>query len=98
MDALRPYISRILAPIITAFIMWLLNKGIDLGPDAAAHLTEYGTVGLLAVFALLNGVIHKTIDKRLNPGDAASSHIAHEERKESTVLKAKADVQSRSHP
>jgi uncharacterized protein YcbK (DUF882 family) len=86
-DSLRPFLSRVLAPVITAFVMWLLHLGIDLGPDASAHLTEYATVIAIALFSVLNGVIHRLIDKKVNPGDTASSHLAVEAKEAATEAK-----------
>jgi hypothetical protein len=39
-------------------------------------LTEAGVVVALTVFQGLYAIIHRTLDKKVNPGDAASSHIA----------------------
>jgi ABC-type transport system involved in cytochrome bd biosynthesis fused ATPase/permease subunit len=76
-DALRPFLSRILAPAITALLGILAVKfGLDFGADAAGHLTEYAVVIVVAVMQLANGLIHRSIDKKVNPADAASSQIA----------------------
>lgn len=79
MDALRPILSRVIAPFITMFIAWLTLKwGIDLGSDAAVKLTDGAVVLLMALFTALNGLIHKFIDKYLNPADAATVALAAE--------------------
>lgn len=76
-DALRPFISRILAPFITAGLAWAaIHWGVNFGDDAAGHITEYAVVVLFAVFSAVNGVLHRTIDKTVNPVDAASAPIA----------------------
>lgn len=77
LDALRPFLSRILAPIITALLGILAVKfGLDFGADAAGHITEYAVVIVVAVMQLANGVIHRGIDKQVNPVDAASAPLA----------------------
>lgn len=88
LDTLRPYISRVIASLVTALITWLLSKGIDLGADAAGHLTEAGTTLAIGGFMLIYSIIHRSLDKKLNPGDAASSHLAKAEAVESKDLKA----------
>ncbi|HXG69473.1 MAG TPA: hypothetical protein VNJ04_02550 [Gemmatimonadaceae bacterium] len=89
LDALRPFFSRLIAPAITALLAILATKfGIDFGADAAQHLTAYATVIAFAVFTAVNGVFHRVIDKKVNPGDAASSHLAGAEKTESKQLKA----------
>jgi hypothetical protein len=66
--ALRPIISRILASAIAALGVWLSTKyGITLDADTAD--------GLLAValffFGLVYSIVHKVIDSKINPADAA---------------------------
>lgn len=88
LNALRPFLSRLIAPFITAFLGYLALKfGIDFGADAAGNFTEYAVVVILAVFTAVSGVMHRLIDKKVNPGDAASSHLAATEKVEATMLK-----------
>lgn len=75
-NSLRPYLSRLIAPFIAAVIVWLATKGIDLPEDAAGHLTELAVIVLLAIFQIIYAVIHKTIDKKVNPQDAAGVNEA----------------------
>jgi 20S proteasome alpha/beta subunit len=75
-DALRPFVSRLIAPFITALLAWAALHGFDFGSDAAGHITEYAVVILVAGMQIVNGLIHKSIDKKVNPADAASSQIA----------------------
>lgn len=87
LSMLRPFLSRIISPFIASVVALLALKGIDLGQDATGHLTEYAVVILIAGMQLLNGPIHKLIDKKVNPGDAASSHLAVVEKKQAEGLK-----------
>lgn len=83
---LRPFLSRFISPFIASGVAFLALKGIDLGDAAPAHLTEYTVVFLIALMQLLNGPIHKLIDKKVNPGDAASAPLAAKEKVEAEVL------------
>ena len=88
LDSLRPFLSRIIAPFITAALAFLAVRfGLNFGEDAAGHITEYTVVLLIWLAQLLNGPIHKWIDKWANPGDAASSHIAAAEKAHADSLK-----------
>lgn len=72
---LRPFLSRILAPFITLLLSWLINKGIDFGPGAGEEFTEMGVMAGMAIFIAVNAIIHKSIDKKVNPSDAASDPL-----------------------
>ena len=87
-NTLRPFLSRIIASLVTVLITWLLSKGIDLGADAQGHLTEAGTALAIGGFTLIYGLIHRSIDKKVNPGDAASSHLAAVEKDQSAAIKS----------
>lgn len=76
-DALRPFISRILAPFITAALAWgAIHWGLNFGDDAAGHITEYAVVVLIAVMQAVTGIGHRVIDKKVNPVDAATAPLA----------------------
>lgn len=76
-DALRPFLSRIIAPVITALLAWAaIHLGLNFGDDAAGHITEYAVVVLVAVMQFVNGMIHRGIDKKVNPVDAATVPLA----------------------
>ena len=76
-DSLRPFLSRVLGPLITGALTWMaLHWGVDFGTDAAGHITEYAVVVLVAVMQLVNGLVHRTIDKKVNPVDAATTPLA----------------------
>lgn len=88
MEILRPYLSRIIAPIITYILAWLAGKtGIVFDSDATKTLTEGAILIIVPILLVVNGVIHKTLDKYFNPGDAASSHLAAAEKMEVEAIK-----------
>ena len=77
-NALRPYFSRLIAPLVAALLLYLGTKGINLPEDAAGHLTEVGAIALVAVFQIISAIVHRTVDKKVNPADAAGANEAAE--------------------
>lgn len=77
LDAIRPFLSRILAPIITAGLAFIAVKlGVTFGTDAAGHITEVAVVILVGIMQFVYGMLHRGIDKTVNPVDAASAPLA----------------------
>lgn len=68
---MRVFISRIIAPVIAALVGWLTSIGLDLDPGFGPALTEATTWLILAIFGAIYGIVHRLIDKKLNPGDVA---------------------------
>lgn len=69
-DAFRPFFSRIIAAAVAALAGTLTAKtGITIDPATQGTISTAVTVGVY-------GVTHKVLDKWINPGDAASSHLA----------------------
>jgi uncharacterized membrane protein (DUF441 family) len=86
MDALRPFFSRIAAALVAFVVTWLTAKGIDLDQDAQSNLRQLIET---TIYIIVYAISHRVIDKRVNPGDAASSHLATSEKAETAVLKAR---------
>jgi uncharacterized membrane protein (DUF441 family) len=86
MDALRPFFSRIAAALVALAVTWLAAKGIDLDQDTQSNLRQLVET---TIYVIVYAISHRAIDKRVNPGDAAGSHLAVAEKHESAVLKAK---------
>jgi hypothetical protein len=88
-DSLRPFLSRVIAAGLAAGIGFIATKlGIDIDSAHATELaTSVGTFLALAVF----GIAHKLLDKKLNPGDAASKHMAVVEKEQTAALKSGQD-------
>jgi hypothetical protein len=84
-DTLRPYISRIIAGWVAALVVYLNTKyGISLDGDTQAAILTVS----LGIFTTIYSIAHRLIDKKVNPGDAASSHLAAQEQTEAQGLKA----------
>jgi hypothetical protein len=87
-NALRPFLSRIIGWAVAGLCGWLAVRfGVSIDTDTQTELV----VALVGVVIPLMGgvasVVHRLVDKRLNPGDAASSHLAVVERAETAELK-----------
>lgn len=93
LNALRPFLARIIASAVAGLAAWLAaHWTIELDADARQQITEAGLVLALAVAQWIGttvyGLVHRALSKRLNPGDAASSHLAAVEQRETAHLKA----------
>lgn len=66
-DRLRPFLSRLIAPVIAAACGAVAHKTGIVVDDATVTA---------AVVAGAYGIAHKMLDKKLNPADSASAHLA----------------------
>jgi hypothetical protein len=74
MDALRPFIARLLAAGLASFFAWLAGKwGITVDEQ-----TREATVVAIQGFVMLAlyGVLHKVFNIKLNPLDAARATVS----------------------
>lgn len=79
-DSLRPFLSRIIAGWIAAVVAFMNAKyGITLDGDTQTAIMTL----FFAIASSVYAIVHRVIDKKLNPGDAASSHYASQEKEES---------------
>lgn len=85
-DTYRPFIAKIVAPLIGALVT-LLNKKYGYQFSDADVQQAIGPVVDLIIFAISTGVSAVTINKKVNPGNAASSHLAGAEKEESDTIK-----------
>ena len=91
MTLLRPLLSRIFAAWIAALVVYLQIKfGITLDAETQTALLTV----MLGSFATIYGIAHKILDRYLNPGDAASSHLAVKEKAEVQEMKADEKIAS----
>ncbi len=88
LDRLRPYASRVIAAWVASLAAYVETKyGIVLDPDTKANLA----VGAIAVYGTIYPIVHRLLDKKWNPGDAASAHQAVAEKAEVKEMKLVAD-------
>jgi uncharacterized membrane protein len=84
-DFLRPFLSRIIAGWVAAFVAYLSTKfGVTLDAETQAGILAV----LLGIFTTVYSIVHRVLDKKINPGDAASSHLAAKEQVEVAALKS----------
>lgn len=91
LDRLRPYASRVIAAWVGAGAAYVETRfGVILDPDTKANLV----VGAVAVYGTVYPIIHRLLDKKWNPGDAASTHQAVAEKAEVAAIKAESKAVS----
>ena len=80
MDILKIVLGRIIAAILAGFFTWLASKYNIIFTDAEKAQITTGVISLaLTIFMILYAIFHKTIDRWLNPGDAASKMLLRQE-------------------
>lgn len=91
-DSWRPFIAKFVAPII-GFCITYLNKRFGIVFSDAETGQLVASLVDLVVFAVATGITAVSINKRVNPGNAASSHLAAAEKVESQIIKNTSDYQ-----
>jgi hypothetical protein len=70
LDSLRPFVSRLVGALVGALAGVASTKlGIVVDPATQASVTTAVVVGAY-------GVVHKMLDKKLNPGDTAATPVS----------------------
>lgn len=88
MDSLRPFLSRLLSPFVAAFAGYLaIHFGVNLDTDNQVVLVKALVEWIIPLMVAVNALVHRALDKWLNPGDAASSHVAKQEAAQASALK-----------
>lgn len=87
MSILRLFAARVIAGFVATFVVWLSTKHINIDHETQQQLVDGLVTWSLGIFSVFYPVVHKLIDRWLNPGDAASTHLAHEERAEVAALR-----------
>lgn len=85
-DSYRPFIAKVVAPLIGALVT-ILNKKYGLVFSDADVQQAVGPVVDLIIFAISTGVSAVTINKKVNPGNAASAHLAGMEKEQVETIK-----------
>jgi hypothetical protein len=89
-DAWRPFIAKFIAPLI-GFCFTYLNKRFGIVFSDAETGQLLTSLVDLVVFAISTGVSAVGINKVVNPGNAASSHLAAVEKEEAKAIKGTGD-------
>lgn len=73
----RVLAGRLIGAIVAGLSTFLLAKfGVGLDADVQQQITEAGAIFLMVVFTAIYGIVHKVVNKKLNPGDTASAKLA----------------------
>lgn len=76
-DFLRPFLSRIIAPVVASIVAWLaVRYGIVVDPDVATTRVLEAVIAIFGILAPLSGIIKQIIDRKINPGNAAHPKLA----------------------
>lgn len=74
---LRVLLGRLIGAAVAGLATFLMSKwGIMLDPDTQAQVTEQGVIFLMVIFTAIYSIVHKVVNKKLNPGDTASATLA----------------------
>lgn len=85
-DKYRPFVAKIVAPLIGALVT-ILNKKYGFVFSDPDIQQAVGLAVDFVIFAVSTGVTAVTINKGVNPGNAASSHLAGREKEEAESIK-----------
>lgn len=85
-DTWRPFIAKFLAPLI-GFVATLLKHKLGIEFSDAETSQVLTSLTDLVVFSISTGVAAVFVNKQVNPGNAASSHLAGKEATESQIIK-----------
>lgn len=86
LDSWRPFIAKFIAPII-GFCVTYLNKRFGIAFTDAETQQVLASLVDLVVFSISTGISAVAINKKVNPGNAASAHLAAAEKQEVTDMK-----------
>lgn len=72
MDFLRVILGRVVGGWVASLVAWLtLRYGIEVSNDQVQTVVANVVTVMMFVFTTLYAVLHKAIDRKLNPGDVA---------------------------
>lgn len=80
-EFLSAWLGRVLAIWIAALAAWLLvHFGIAIPVEARTKLVEALVGVVIPILISLYAIVHKLIDRKLNPGDAAAPQLVANEK------------------
>lgn len=89
MSFLQTVLARILAAWIAGLAGFLMAKfDIGIKPEDQAAIVTHLVGIIIPTIMTVYALVHKLLNKHLNPGDAASTHLAEKQAIEATRLKA----------
>lgn len=87
-NIISTFLARILGAWIAGLAAFLYTKyGVTMDSEAQKAFTEHLVGIIIPTFMTVYALAHRFISKRLNPGDAASGHLAEREAVETERIK-----------
>lgn len=90
-DMLRPFLSRVIGTVVGALVAWLAAKGINIDAKTQQQVIEALITIIIPVYSIAREIVHRLIDKRINPADAASTRIAQASIRTVATMKARGE-------
>jgi Mn2+/Fe2+ NRAMP family transporter len=80
---IRAFLGRIIGAAVAGVAVWLLSKfGVVLTDEQQVRITEAAIIILMVVFTAIYSIVHKLVNTKLNPGDAAAPMLVEKEKNE----------------
>lgn len=88
-NSLRPFLAALLAPLVTSLAGYLaVHYEIQFSTDQQHQMVEAVVSVVIPAMLAINAVIRTTIDKKVNPSNSASTHLAVEGKQKVEAVKA----------
>lgn len=74
---LRVIAGRIIGALAAGFVGWILAKlGIELAPEDRNAVADSVVAAGMTIVLIAYSLVHKIVDRKVNPGDTASGRLA----------------------
>lgn len=87
LNALRPFLAALLMIPLLSLAGYATAHGIEITDTQVHKAVDYTLEFAFPVLAGLSVIVRRAIDKKTNPGNAASSHLATALKSESLAIK-----------
>lgn len=85
---IKTFAARLIGGLVASATAWLaVRYGLEVNADDQAKLVTDIVATLMTIYSVVYPLVHRTVSKKTNPGDAASSHLAGVEARETARLK-----------
>lgn len=85
-DKARPFIAPVLAPLVGLVGTLLVSYGIPFSSEAQQQTVQVA-LGLVTLYSMIRGTSAVGMNKKANPSQAASAHLAVQGKAEATAIK-----------
>jgi hypothetical protein len=88
-EFLRPILARLVGAAVAALCIWLARKfQVQIDADSQVQLTGAGLAVLWFIGNVAYSLVHKGVNSKINPMDAATNELADKGKSDQRVLKA----------